>query len=336
MCRLDDYEQQARIAAFAMARVEAYEVVIASAAELSRAAHPVPVIYQHRERPEATTTKLLSAGIIATHDDYADYLRTVNSRTDPNIAGRVALLSEYGRFAPAVASHIATLPPSDKQWHAHPSYLGEGACVVALRVEHETEQYALRIPKSDPEEEIPPAAIIDSYAEAFVHGIGVPHLEQGVAYSLREAKILSQIAPGLPTYKVSTEQLDTVNAQHINELYDTFEEMQRRELAIDESAGNLLYDPQCGFTAIDYYYHPASRGGQSFGEKPFGLIEELGARRFELPEADTLAWIGVANDKLQLLYDITAQRYPREQHLPSRISNVLMQNLMFAEQLRNN
>lgn len=112
--------------------------------------------------------------------------------------------------------------------------------------------------------EEPDVVVAESVASLLLGQKGMG-LEQIVAFSLHKPSAwVCQRAPG-QTLK-NTEPTDTIPMSHLRRLLATFRFMQHNDLVIDPAPDNFLYDPNEGFTIIDYS-HAAYEGAQGFAYK---------------------------------------------------------------------
>ncbi|HKR81863.1 MAG TPA: hypothetical protein VJR27_02590 [Candidatus Saccharimonadales bacterium] len=106
-------------------------------------------------------------------------------------------------------------------------------------------------------DEAPPAGTVNTYKEALERGEGVPGLEQIVGTIDDQGRdgagaIICKEAPGKTFSRVSSEERRHIPKEHYDNLMETLEAMSQHDLVIDNDPDNLMYDPQAGFTVIDY------------------------------------------------------------------------------------
>ncbi|HEY5667903.1 MAG TPA: hypothetical protein VIR03_01935 [Candidatus Saccharimonadales bacterium] len=131
-----------------------------------------------------------------------------------------------------------------------PGYIGSGADSVVCRLSCDPDIVAkLPIIESSG---IKPSKAVKESVGALVLGMGVPGLEQIVAYRrARPSAVLCRFVPGQTLRNVAADSW-RIPTEHFAGLLATFKAMQERELATDTGGSNLVYDPEAGLTVIDY------------------------------------------------------------------------------------
>lgn len=98
-------------------------------------------------------------------------------------------------------------------------------------------------------------------------GEGVDGLEQLVTGNKEENVIVTTLMPGKGIASIPALQFARqVKPEHIARLKATLSEMRERELEFD-NAGNILFDPEAGFSIVDYRFityngHPIGSGSE--------------------------------------------------------------------------
>lgn|GEM_PF-2217547 len=107
--------------------------------------------------------------------------------------------------------------------------------------------------------DVPPSVntINTALIEPLKKGKGVDGLEQIVTVIDHEGvagkgAVVCEFAPGKTWNKLSPDEQLDIPDTHYDRLMDTLEEMGNRGLLIDNDPENFIYDPEKGFTIIDY------------------------------------------------------------------------------------
>ncbi len=145
--------RQAQIAAFTAERVEDYKdknhlfgaighLATAAAADIVRVTEKDEFI---RSAATGGRTKVPAGSehVVATADDYYDFMQNVGGASHEMIQGRAALLEAYQDFAPLVTSLKGTLH-ADAQGAV---LLGRGSNSAVYEIEKDGRRYAVRLPQ---------------------------------------------------------------------------------------------------------------------------------------------------------------------------------------------
>lgn len=125
-------------------------------------------------------------------------------------------------------------------------YLGSGADKASYALD---DRYVVKILANEPLTYETP---IEEQVGALQEGIGIAGLEQLVTANLEQEVIITKLAPGKPLATIpSFELLSGIKRSHIEKLRETLAEMTKHDLEYD-NVGNVLFDPEEGFTIIDY------------------------------------------------------------------------------------
>ena len=184
----------------------------------------------------------------ATKDEYTQYLRTVGGSRHEAITTRTNLLKQYTQFEPDITRLAGKLASAENEKN-HPAYLGSGSNTAAFRVDHEGEQYAVRIGTGA---RSGGAMGVDSRAIVTARAKGVPHLEQVVAMSYDNSAIVTELMPGRELGKdTPIESMQQVTDEQLFDFVDTVIAANKRGIDIDPKPTNIFYDSEEGFGIID-------------------------------------------------------------------------------------
>ena len=81
---------------------------------------------------------------------------------------------------------------------------------------------------------------------------GIQGLEQGAAVSYDPPVVISELAPGNELYKMTHEERLQIPDEHWQQLEAAVLLGSERGISIDGNSDNFLYDPDTGFTIIDF------------------------------------------------------------------------------------
>ncbi len=125
-----------------------------------------------------------------------------------------------------------------------PGYLGGGSNGHAFAIEVDGQTYAVKFG----------GAVQMNYELKALHrGKGIPNLSQLVAYSFEDTATIMECLPGknVSEYNVNTRPQYTT--EEIVNLISTVEIMSKNGLVIDPKESNFMYDPDVGFSILDYH-----------------------------------------------------------------------------------
>jgi hypothetical protein len=184
--------------------------------------------------------------LVATQQDYQDYLAEVGGSRHESIAKRAELLaaySEYDQYVAQLRQDMARYP-SRKE---HPNFLGSGANADAFLLPVADQELVVRIPHEGQSG----AAGIDHHLRGGLRAMGQPHLEQLVAVSYESGVTISNLMPGSEMSRIKAEDLRQVTDAQLSELIDTVTVANQAGVTIDPKPSNFFYDKDQGFGIID-------------------------------------------------------------------------------------
>lgn len=185
---------------------------------------------------------------IVRSDDYVSYLRSKDGASHETISGRADILAAYENFTPIVAALKTELDESTEPAQYRSDYIGSGSRSKVFRITDGDKQYAARIPNDAGHS----ANLIDDHVEGAVMGKNIPHLEQIVAASYENGVTIAEILPGFAMGKLTLDEVDGISDEQLSELLDTLRIATLRGVSFDFHESNVLYDPQMGFSLLDY------------------------------------------------------------------------------------
>lgn len=186
---------------------------------------------------------------------YINFLRKERNLETSFIEENIKTYKE--RFQPIVAELKAKMAQGD--FKELPEYLGSGSNGSAFCIEVDGKEYAAKFSNSITQAnfEIKP----------LLRAEGIPHTSQLVAYSFEDGVVIMELLEGTEVTNFSPGEAPEYTAEHIVKLIDTVHELDAKGLVIDPKPSNFMYDPDKGFSVLDY--HLKNEGGS------YGLPQEI-------------------------------------------------------------
>lgn len=179
------------------------------------------------------------------------------------------------KFQPVVADLKTRI--GNGQIKKLPEYLGSGRNGSAFRIFVDGKYYAAKFSKS----------VIQSNFEIkpLIKAKGVEHVAQFVCHSFQDGVVIMDLLPGTDVTNFTPENAPEYTDKDIGQLLDTVVSLDSAGLAIDPKPSNFMYDPNQGFSVLDY--HIKTDGGHySLGQQMIDLIYALTARKEEVLDYD--------------------------------------------------
>jgi hypothetical protein len=130
----------------------------------------------------------------------------------------------------------------------HPALLGRGTFSKVFAIEAHQKLYALRLIELDNDD-----MTIEGYVGPLISAVGVPGVEQIVAYSEDDGVTVSEIVPGrLVALGATLNEIQNITPNQVAGLIITVSSLYNRGLRIDDQGYNTFYDPDTGFHVIDF------------------------------------------------------------------------------------
>ncbi len=197
------------------------------------------------------------------------------------VANLAEMITAYGDFSDDIAG-ISIFGIDLETAKSHPNFLGSGGSEMAFTFEHayldnSSKKFVVRCEQNP--ESINAHSKVNQRATALALGIGINGLEQGTAVSFDLPVVISEFVPGKAMSGLSDRERAEIPRDHWQKLAETIKQASFMGIAIDTNKDNFLYEPEMGFTIIDYRLGDP---GDSEGELrrnsfyTFRLFEELG------------------------------------------------------------
>lgn len=190
-----------------------------------------------------------------TEDDYGYFESQKSPEEQEMVEYRTTLLQSYEPFADQIArikEELKAKPAIDIK-----GYIAAGnESEVFKVVDGQGVEYAARISRYADKK----GDHIDSYPEGTLRGRGIDGLEQLVALSYTESVTIGELLKGKGLEKYTTAEIAAIPDEHFLMLADTLlDSVAAGGISVDGNDGNVLYDPEHGFSIVDY--HSSSYAG---------------------------------------------------------------------------
>ena len=208
-------------------------------------------------------------GLIQKHKDtYINFLRQERKLETSFIEENIKTYKE--KFQPVIAELKAKMAQGKPK--ELPEYLGSGSNGSAFRIEVDGKTYAAKFSGNITQAnfEIKP----------LIRAKDIPHTSQLVSYSFEDGVVVMELLSGTDVTNFTPEEAPEYSDEHIVQLIDTVRELDAKGLVIDPKPSNFMYDPEQGFSVLDYHLkHVGGRYGlpQEIMDLKIGLT----ARKFE-------------------------------------------------------
>lgn len=202
-------------------------------------------------------------GLIQKHKDtYVNFLHQERRLETSFIEENIKTYKE--KFQPVIAELKAKMAQGN--FKELPEYLGSGSNGSAFRIEVDGKTYAAKFSRNITQAnfEIKP----------LIRAKGIPHTSQLESYSFEDGVVVMELLPGTDVTNFTPEEAPEYSDEHIIQLIDTVRELDAKGLAIDPKPSNFMYDPEKGFSVLDY--HLKGVGGR------YGLPQEIMDLRYGL------------------------------------------------------
>lgn len=208
-------------------------------------------------------------GLIQEHKDaYVNFLRQERKLETSFIEENVKTYQE--KFQPVIAGLKEKIAQGNSE--QLPEYLGSGSNGSAFRIGVDGKTYAAKFSRSSIQAnfEIKP----------LLRAKDTTHVAQLESYSFEDDVVVMELLPGTDVSNFTPEDAPEYSDEHITQLIDTVRELDAKGLVIDPKPSNFMYDPEQGFSVLDYHL---KKGGNRYGlpQEIIDLKIALTARKFE-------------------------------------------------------
>lgn len=188
--------------------------------------------------------------VIATEEDYLQFLRQVKGSKFLPIKQRETLISSYQKFKPFIDRVINEINESDEYWN-HPLFLGAGLSSLTFTFQQNEKGYVLRMPH--PTNEVK-KTYVEDYLEGVLRASHITKIEKIVAINYEDNIIVSEKIPGYEINHLPIEKIDQISSEHLQSLVHTLTKSNDSGVLIDTKPNNFIYDEQRGFGIVDIHY----------------------------------------------------------------------------------
>jgi serine/threonine protein kinase len=155
-----------------------------------------------------------------------------------------------------------------------PEYLGSGSNGSAFRIRANGKAYAVKFNES--------VAQLNYEAKSLRQASGIPRSAQLVAYSFEDLAMIMELMPGRDVTKIPPEDSMEYSDDHIVGLVETILALHGRGINVDPKASNFLYDPESGFSVLDF--HLSEKYLAPAAEQVMNLRNALSSRAWPSPK----------------------------------------------------
>ncbi|MGB4762634.1 MAG: hypothetical protein WBP12_04765 [Candidatus Saccharimonas sp.] len=182
------------------------------------------------------------------HKHYPKYLDYLGSADHELLDAQAQAITRYHEvFEPAIQAHYAELD--------HHEPMSKGGASDAFHLSVDGVDYVVRRERSGALSEIHKHFL----ASLRVQDIeGLEHIE---AISWQDAITVAPRLPGKTIDKLDEQEIEAITPEQLSAFYETLQQGNARGVNFDGTPGNILYDPERGFSAIDFSLMPTGSGG---------------------------------------------------------------------------
>tara|TARA_Y100000031_G_scaffold154518_1_gene202461 strand:- start:54 stop:1157 length:1104 start_codon:yes stop_codon:yes gene_type:complete len=208
-------------------------------------------------------------GFIQKHKDtYVDFLRQERKLETSFVEKNIETYND--KFHPMIAVLKKKMAEGNPKELAE--YLGSGSNGSAFRIEVDGKIYAAKFSGN--------VTQANFEIKPLLRAKGIEHTAQLESYSFEDGVVIMELLPGTDVSNFTPEEAPEYADEHIVQLIDTVRELDERGLVIDPKPSNFMYDPEQGFSVLDYHLkHDGERYGlpQAIMDLKVALTE----RKFE-------------------------------------------------------
>ncbi len=170
---------------------------------------------------------------------YVEHLRSLSDEEREGIRVGAAILDRYKDFAGPVGELLKSADPHE---------LGRGNYSIVYLLATDSGKYAVRVPQKANNR------FVHGRISASIAARHLPGLERVVAASYQDGVVVSEFVPGKHAMEMSPDEIDAIPSSHIDAFLETRLQAPNHGIVFDPHSQNVLYDPEGGFTDIDYTF----------------------------------------------------------------------------------
>lgn len=192
----------------------------------------------------------------------------------PNLeAEKARIFTAYDTFRDAVAPFTDRYAGSGYDTNEDSNLVNQGQNTLVFRLELGDKSFVVKVPRVVRENV---AGLVNDIVEANVRVLSIPGYERIVAAS-PEGVIVSEQIVGSDLADISPEDLSCITDDQIDNYVQAIIEGHAHGISIDPKPANVMYDPEKGFTIVDYSrfdnttdeYKASPTVALSWGVEPF-------------------------------------------------------------------
>ncbi len=204
-----------------------------------------------------------SDDLVGLVEKYQDSYRAFEGNTEPEQVKERADNTRFyeQKFEPEVRRLKNQLEDTDPK--SIPEYLGRGSNGYAFGIEVDGQTYVVKFGR---------VGQMNFELKPLRKGRGISNLSQLVAYSFEDAATLMELLLGRNVTDYDSSTRPQYTDAELEGLVGTIDIMHKHGLVSDPKASNFMYDPEAGFSVLDYH---VNEHGHSAADSVIELVHAL-------------------------------------------------------------
>lgn len=178
-----------------------------------------------------------------------------DSLDDEGLENLARILGAYQHIQQAI-EQLGVVGLDERQAQEHPRFLAMGGSNAAFELQLETgaDRTHIDCVVLAPIGPVTESSILATKhkANALARGKGIAGLLQPVAINITPPIAVVERIHGSPLHEMPRGDIESITDAHWEALYKAAEQATRKGILLDPNADNILYNPNDGFTVIDY------------------------------------------------------------------------------------
>lgn len=246
--RKNRYKLQGQAEAFAHAGVKKFSAEQRIFLQYSR---ELAALEDPQHPPESLPPELREA-IQKNWDGYVHFSRYLSEENKAVAKFAEANAEIYAtQWAPLIARLKQRIAVEGER---NPQYLGHGSNGNAYVVQRGGQDYVAKFSTS--------ATQANFELRALIRAQGVEHAAQLTAYSFEDQVVIMERLPGRDITHIPAEEFPPLQDEHIIQLIETVRALAARGCVIDPKQSNFMFDPEVGFSILDYHVREHAHGAE--------------------------------------------------------------------------
>ena len=188
--------------------------------------------------------------VTVSYEVYLDFLRNMSNEDRARLKYHETALQAYEIYRPSIDALLADVATYEDKTQ-HPQFLGKGTNGAAFRLDFDDTPLVVKQSHSNGER-VDRVGASHSESAAFYIGNQIDHLQHQVAASPDSEIIITELLPGRTINTLSFEELASIPDDDIRQVIDLVITMAEHGLVFDPKISNVMYDPDEGFSILDY------------------------------------------------------------------------------------